>query len=244
MNFVATSTREQRDPRSDRNRDGFTFPDLMVVLAVLAVLVAVALPLASRANATARKAQCLENLHQVTRAVLLYASEHKGTLPDADPRPSRPDWWANKPWWGYKSLVKSYVGLLGESSPRDKVFACPNDRGYDEGGPFCLSKKYDYQSYVFNGVNLPGVPNIAGWRLNAVKTPAKTLLVMEFPAHAPLSWHDSKTGNKNHPFYPDAESVVGFADGQVNYIRIYYDGVNPAYTRDPIPGYDYRYSGD
>jgi hypothetical protein len=110
--------------------------------------------------------------------------------------------------------------------------------------PFCLSKKHNFTSYVLNGVTLPGVPNIAGWPLASVKDPARTLLVMEWTAHAPLSWHKSRTGKANTPFYDDAESVVGFADGHVSLIKIYYDGMNAAYTRDPIPGYEYKYSGD
>ena len=51
-------------------------------------------------------------------------------------------------------------------------------------------------------------------------------------------------GSKNQPFYNDAESVVGFVDGHAGFIKIYYDGINAAYTRDPITGYDYKYSGE
>jgi type II secretory pathway pseudopilin PulG len=230
-------------PPAVRNRPrpaagGFTFPDFLVVVAVLMVLAAVAVPMLSRHSAQARKAQCVDNVGKVTRAVIMYAEEHRGTLPLLASTSSRPLWW-----W-YKGMVKGYVGLKGPSSPQDKVFACPNDRGYDEAGPFRQNPKFDFQSYVFNGVNLPQVPNIAGRPLESITTPAKTLLMMEFTAHAPLSWHDSKTGKKNHPFYSDAESVVGFVDGHVKYVRIYYDGVNPAYTRDPVPGYEYKYSGD
>jgi len=93
-------------------------------------------------------------------------------------------------------------------------------------------------------VTLPGLPNLAGWQLSAIRDPRRTLLVMEWTAHAPLSWHRSRTGPKNAPFYRDAESVVGFIDGHVKRIPIYYDGYNAAYTQDPIPGYEYKYSGD
>jgi prepilin-type N-terminal cleavage/methylation domain-containing protein len=238
MNSLSPISWVRRRAGRNRNQSGFTFPDLIVVLAVLAVLVAIGLPIASRSHAHSQKLQCTENLHQVSRAILMYADEHRGLLPRLSPTDPHPGWW-----W-YKEQVKGYVGLRGRSSRSDRVFACPSDRGYDEGRPFCQSDRFDFQSYVFNGVTLPGMPNIAGGRLNSLRTPAKTLLVMEWTAHAPLSWHDSKTGNKNHPFYSDAESVVAFADGQVNYIKIYYDGVTPAYARDPIPGYDYRFSGD
>jgi prepilin-type processing-associated H-X9-DG protein len=67
---------------------------------------------------------------------------------------------------------------------------------------------------------------------------------MEWTAHAPLAWHKSKTGRNNMPFYCDAQSVVGFVDGHVSFSKIYYDGYNAAYTRDPIRGYEYQYSGD
>ncbi len=224
--------------RLGKNRHGFSFADFLVVLAVLSVLAAVVVPVLVRHRAAARQAQCAANLSQVARAILMYATDQRDTLP------LLPTNSPNVTWWWYKEKVKSYAGLTGPSSPRDRVFACPADRGYDEGQPFFLSKKFDYSSYVFNGVNLPGMPNIAGRTVGSIKLPAKTLLVMEWPAHLPLSWHQSKTGRKNHPFYNDAENLVGFVDGNVKFIPIYYDGFNPAYTRDPIPGYEYKYSGD
>jgi len=144
--------------------------------------------------------------------------------------------------------VKGYLGLKGPASTEEKVFACPDDRGYGDGGekplPFSRQKKYNYTSYVFNGVDLPGVPNIAGRTVASIKRPSRTLLVMEWTAHAPLSWHSSLTRSANTPFYNDAQSVVGFVDGHAAYTRIFYDGINAAYTRDPAPGYEYQYSGD
>ncbi|MBM3839263.1 MAG: type II secretion system protein [Verrucomicrobia bacterium] len=217
--------------------DGFTRADLLVTLATCAVLAALVItPLNVARNKTRLKA-CTANLQQIGRAVLLYADDHKATLPG--PTRAHPgDFW----WW-YKEQVKSYLGLTGASSPNDRVFACPADRGYSDPQPFCLSPRFDYGSYVFNGVTLLGAPNIAGWKLPAVNQPRRTLLLMEWAAHAPLSWHRSKTGKANAPFYCDAKSVVAFADGHAGLTKIYYDGYNAAYTRDPIPGYDYKYSG-
>ena len=221
---------------------GFAMAELLVVLAVLSVLAAIILPMVARSRSEARLMQCIANLQQVNRAVLLYAEENKGALPFLNPSPQPGGW------WHYKEQVKGYVGFSGPSSPNEKVFGCPMDRGYGDGGetivPFRTSKKYDYTSYNLNSINLPGVPNIAGWQVSAVKEPSRTLLTMEWTAHAPLSWHRSRTGKANAPFYNDAESVVGFVDGHVGFIPIYYDGMNAAYTRDPIPGYNYKYSGE
>ncbi len=226
-------------------QQGFSGPDLLVVVAISLMLAALVLPALLRNSARSKQAWCISNLKDINRAVLLYAEENKGTLPIFDTRlpkgsPGNP----GEVWWFYKELVKGYtpLNLTGPSSPRDKKFACPNDRGFTEPAPFRYTRRFDYNSYVFNGVNTPGMPNIAGLQVTSISHPGRTLLTMEWPAHAPLSWHTSRTGNANHPFYNDAESVVGFVDGHVKYIKIYYDGMNAAYTRDPIPGYEYQFS--
>lgn len=225
-----------------KRRRGFTPTDLLVTLAVISVLAALVVPMVMRARAKSRLETCIGNVKEVTRAVLEYADEHNRTLPRVDGSP------APGGWWHYKEQVKVYLGLKGPASTSEKVFACPDDRGYGDGGekplPFCHQKKYNYTSYVFNGVDLPGVPNIAGRTLASINRPSRTLLVMEWTAHAPLSWHDSRTRSANTPFYNDAQSVLGFVDGHAAYTKIFYDGINAAYTRDPAPGYDYQYSGD
>ena len=94
-------------------------------------------------------------------------------------------------------------------------------------------------------VSCASVPTPQFWEwqpLAAVNQPKRTLLTMEWTAHAPVSWHKSKTGRKNSPFYCDAKSVVGFVDKHVSFIPIYYDRYNAAYTQDPITSYDYQYS--
>jgi hypothetical protein len=215
----------------------FAFPDLLLAVAGLALLGAVAAPMLVKNRAAGQRVTCVANLKQVTGAVLKYANEHGDALPAETTR-------RGGIWWWYKEDVKGYLGLTGASSKSDKVFACPGDRGYDDPGPFWSNSKFDFGSYNFNGVNIPGVPNIAGRAVGSIKDPHLTLLMMEWTAHGPLSWHNSRTGRKNAPFYDGAESVVGFVDGHVDFIKIHYDGINPAYTRDPAPGYRYKYSGD
>jgi len=220
-----------------RRARGFTLTELLVVLAVGSIVAAVAIGSFVSAKRKGRLAQCRANLHRVASAILSYGADHQG-LPAIAPGQT------GDLWWWYKEQVKSYAGLSGASGPNDTVFACPDDRGYSDPQPFHASPRFDYGSYVFNGVTLPGAPNIAGWELASIRDPRKMLLVMEWTAHAPLSWHKSKTGRKNMPFYCDAQSIVGFVDGHVSFSKIYYDGYNAAYTQDPIPPYDYQYSAN
>jgi hypothetical protein len=209
-----------------------------VALAAVAVIGAITGILLTRSRQSARLALCTDNLQKVAQAVLRFAHEHSESLPG--PAPDQP---GELQWW-YKEQVKGYAGMTAPASTNDRVFACPDDRGYTDARPFWQSPRFDFGSYVFNGVPLPGAPNIAGWKLSAITAPKRTLLVSEWTAHAPLSWHRSRTGKENAPFYNDAESVVAFVDGHVNITKIYHDGHTPAYLRDPIPGYDYQYRGD
>jgi hypothetical protein len=216
----------------------FTLIDLLVILAVVSIISSLVVARANAVRNHSRLSCCTANLQQVNRAILTFGNDNNQTLPTVSPSDQQ------SLWWWYKEKVKRYVGLTGPSSPEDKVFACPQDRGYSDPKPFCLSPRFDYGSYVFNGVTMENVPNLAGWQVSSIKHPSRTLLAMEWTAHAPLSWHRSKTGKRNMPFYRDAESVVGFVDGHVALAKIYYDGFNAAYTQDPIDGYDYQYSGN
>lgn len=217
---------------------GFTRTDLLVALATVSLLTALIVIPVARARRQARLLQCTANLQQVNRAVLTFATDHAQRLPGPQPGDG-----GDLQWW-YKEQVKGYAGLKGTSSVNDTLFACPDDRGYSDPTPFWRTARFDYGSYNFNGVLIPGAPNIAGLPVSAIAEPKRTLLTMEWTAHGPLSWHRSRTGKRNAPFYRDAESVVGFVDGHVRLIPLYFDGHTAAYLRDPIPGYDYRYSGN
>jgi prepilin-type processing-associated H-X9-DG protein len=44
--------------------------------------------------------------------------------------------------------------------------------------------------------------------------------------------------------FNDAKNMVGFVDGHVSYLKIYYDGQKIAWAYNPPAGYDYQWSGD
>ena len=69
------------DNGSSVAHDGaFTLIELLVVIAVIALLMAILIPVMSAAREGAQRAVCLSNLRQLTLAWIAYADEHDGKL--------------------------------------------------------------------------------------------------------------------------------------------------------------------
>ncbi|MCL5103702.1 MAG: prepilin-type N-terminal cleavage/methylation domain-containing protein [Armatimonadetes bacterium] len=66
-----------------RGRRGFTLIEIMIVILIIGVLLAIAVPNFIRARETARLKSCLSNLRQIDAAKDQYAAEHKKRDGDA-----------------------------------------------------------------------------------------------------------------------------------------------------------------
>jgi prepilin-type N-terminal cleavage/methylation domain-containing protein len=239
----------------------FTLVELLAVIGVIGILAALVLPSLSGAKAAARRTECLNNLKQVDLGLLMYADDYGQVLPGNSPKPP-----GVHGWYAFKSLMKSYVGLQGASSPKDRVFCCPADTfffndGVDNGPLFYSMGVHeqpwsDYSSFGFSCGNLVTnafyrgslcrFPGVGSERLSAIKDSSRTLFIAEEPAFVPYSWHQARWRvSSNYPFN-DARCAVSFIDGHVNYLRFYWDktlasGIESWYY-DPPANYGYRWS--
>ena len=224
--------------------NGFTLIELMVVVAIIAVLAGVVLPVFSATKRRAARANCIHNLQQINMAVLMYADEHRDVLPSLPvPNP-----FSNGVYFFYKELVKDYLGLKRASSPEDRVFACPADQPSAFVPQISAMALNDYSRYLFNGGNVlsNGFPGLAGRRVKEISETARTLLVAEHPSFVGYSWHrpqsrDVVLANGWH-VYNNAMNEVSFVDGHVTFIPMYNNGVGLSAEYDPIAGYEYRWS--
>ncbi|MEP0844454.1 MAG: prepilin-type N-terminal cleavage/methylation domain-containing protein [Phycisphaerae bacterium] len=68
-------------PRERIQRRGFTLIEVLVVVAIIALLISILLPSLKRAKEVSRRTVCLSNLHQMGVGMVPYAQDHKGLLP-------------------------------------------------------------------------------------------------------------------------------------------------------------------
>ncbi|MCG3181027.1 MAG: hypothetical protein BIFFINMI_03394 [Phycisphaerae bacterium] len=66
---------------SRSTKHAFTLIELMVIVAILAVLISILLPSMERARAITRRTMCMSNLRQIGVAIYAYADDYKDTIP-------------------------------------------------------------------------------------------------------------------------------------------------------------------
>jgi len=102
-------------------RSCFTLVELLVVLAVIALLAALLLPAINKTKAAARGTACLNNLRQVGLALQMYVHENNNRLPvmyDAAPSTNSPD---------ATGSVATINIVLSNHLGSTKVLKCPVD---------------------------------------------------------------------------------------------------------------------
>jgi prepilin-type N-terminal cleavage/methylation domain-containing protein len=229
---------------------GFTLVELLVVLAIIAILAALLLPALSRAKGAAKRTACINNVRQINLAVHAYADDHSDSFCAV----------SNKEpvYVSYKESIQGYL-LQGDGKSSSELFCCPaDDFNCDDptikdlfsfwtppprGKCFYRQPTTHYSSYALNG-DAPdsGTTRTAQKAFTYVREPARLVLVCELSGAFGLSAH-----NRKHPYqFNNAQAVTSFVDGHVSYIRMYwngvkgFDGISAFY--EPPAGYAYKWS--
>lgn len=64
-----------------RRAMGFTLVELLVVIGIIALLVAILLPVLGRAREAAKRTQCLSNLHTMSQMIVMYSVQYRDQVP-------------------------------------------------------------------------------------------------------------------------------------------------------------------
>lgn len=157
--------------RSNRpRRQAFTLVELLVVIAIIAILVSILLPAVNAAREAARRIQCVNNLRQISLAMINHESVHEHFPGGGDtPWPNLQDYLnGNNPFpaesngmgWGYQVLP--YIEELGIHAITTQaqiettfvpMYFCPSRR---EGSKQDNRVLMDYASVTPRGIRING----------------------------------------------------------------------------------------
>jgi prepilin-type N-terminal cleavage/methylation domain-containing protein/prepilin-type processing-associated H-X9-DG protein len=231
---------------NSKQQRGFTLTELLVVLALIAILVALRLPAVSRAKMKAGQASCFNNLRQLSIGFNLYCDANNNCFPAPGSKglygPQPEDWI----WWQpdrdvNNSAIASHIGRFNSS-----LFLCPQDDVAKKLAattvpPGTYRFSYSLTSYDLEGDQNIGMSTIITrsrkayfFKTPQVKNPSQKILLVD---------EDRKTLNDSRWVPVESHSVknliaqrhnnkgaVSFADGHTESVPADY-GLNPAHSK-------------
>jgi len=180
-----------------RNR-GLTLVEVLVVIAIIAILAAIIIPVAFKARGKARQTQCLSNLKQIGAALIMYADDHDGYYP-------RGQYW---PW----TSVHLWTDAIEPYLKNTDVLRCP-DQGSDRYG-YGYNIAYWGAGDVKDGMH--GVQDTYPVHESWVAEPAETVWVVDFGKYwgCGLEFGTEEPARRHH----DGFDVL-FVDGHVKWMK-------------------------
>jgi prepilin-type N-terminal cleavage/methylation domain-containing protein/prepilin-type processing-associated H-X9-DG protein len=136
---------------------GFTLVELLVVVAIIALLIAILLPSLGRAKNTAKRAQCAATLKNWGTAVFAYGVEWENKI------------MCRQPWSGGLSWAALYADQLNKLNTRVRV--CPSELQPPAGAPSSFRQNYFFVRFVPKPQQM--------WVISNIKNPSMKLMMTD-----------------------------------------------------------------
>lgn len=212
---------------------GFSLIELLTVIAIIAILAAILIPVAGKVRQQARLTNCTSNLRQWGTANLLHAADHSGLIPwDGweGSNNSSPDniiehegtlpWFNALPPYISSPPVRELAAddnlpQLGDNS----LFICPSaERSDDSPAWLCYGP-----NYLLSYAGAPSPIRVSITKLSMIREPNRVPLFAETTNHAPGSAGIAAL-NANPRYLADANrhenrAPVVFFDGHIEIFR-------------------------
>ncbi|UCD28170.1 MAG: prepilin-type N-terminal cleavage/methylation domain-containing protein [Planctomycetota bacterium] len=245
-------------------KGGFTLIEILVVVAIIALLISILLPSLNQAHAAARTAYCASNEHQFSLAVTMWATERKGVIPRGTGYFQEKDFFSPTIQW-----TQLVVRMFGDKSnyrknfnrvPVDKIetFQCPQREGTHPGR---------FLDYVVNAIDHRGPikedgnscgyhPTDGLWRevygvtkIDLWKRPSEVVYIIDAAREEDNAYDDPAIGSvlkygreKIEPWRQLEDITQGQTPGNegltppLAYYDLFKAGHLPAYPEDIGPG--------
>lgn len=182
----------------------FTLIELLIVIAIIAILASMLLPALNKARESGKSVACISNLKQLGTAMISYTDDNNGTFPDGGTAASYTCWdWKLAGYLNYKAAAKS------------PVYHCPAGIA-NPANITSLSR-----GYAMNNNVAISFSNLANAKLGRTRRDGEVLVILDF-------WVDTTRmesyvgGSSNNQEYVDTSQPLRVASrhkGQFNYWR-------------------------
>lgn len=150
-------------------RRAFTLIELLVAVSIISLLIGILLPALSRSRQLGRSTACLSNLHALGQAVLMYADNQDGRLPDVGLAHG-----------GSVNESAAWINAMKCELGNNDVARCPNDRSRHWLEPPAGTTELRRLSYASNYYLTGKVPGKEAYNVyTKVARPATTIFWAE-----------------------------------------------------------------
>ncbi|MGQ9784568.1 MAG: prepilin-type N-terminal cleavage/methylation domain-containing protein [Armatimonadota bacterium] len=197
----------------------FTLIELLVVIAIIAILAAIMFPVIARAKQKAVLTKCMNNMSQLSRAIMMYSDVYNGATPFAWNLIDN-NWsvWCRDTWRErIQPFLKNRGALICPIKTKEPVYKPPN---YPEIGHYGVNVYITMDDMATRYI---------GWRLfSSIPRPSRTILVSENKdgdwSAEPLDNYATGSAGQFYPYHDDGSARGGmfiFCDGHARFLSVY-----------------------
>lgn len=237
-------------------KSGFTLIELLVVIAILAILASLLMPAFAQAREKGRQAYCMNNLHQLALAMLLYAEDNDGGYVPAQDPDNLMRWHGRRESWDQPFDPKK--GPLWDYYGTEGLKTCPSfDPDLESQGSFEQGTGgYGYNSQYVGGSPVTWPEMCIPAKESMITDPASTVMLTDTAfldcagnlteysfCEAPFYEYWQSPANPSTHFRHTGLAVVAFCDSHVKAmpaVTTHSSGWCPMPPEQPFTSDDYR----